>query len=182
MVTPSQGDPSPRPGALSLAGYLRTSYRPDCDYIEGRAAERNVGLYPHSRTMTHLTYDLDRAGRPFGVLALPSVRVRVNASTVLVPDVTLLRRSSPCEAVIVTPPLLCIEVLAPEDTSPDLQWRVDRYHAMGVEHIWAVDPWKRRGWLASTQGFLQPPDGILRIPGTPIAISLAELFTELDES
>ena len=28
--------------------YLRTSYEPDCDYLDGRVEERNVGEYEHS--------------------------------------------------------------------------------------------------------------------------------------
>ncbi len=29
--------------------YLRTIYRPDCDYIDGEVLERNVGEIDHSR-------------------------------------------------------------------------------------------------------------------------------------
>jgi hypothetical protein len=53
---------------------------------------------------------------------------------------------------------------------------------MGAENIWAVDPWKRLGYHASTSGFQQPENGVLRIDGTPISVSLAEVFAELDEA
>ena len=29
--------------------YLGTSYRPDCDYVDGRIEERNFGEYEHSK-------------------------------------------------------------------------------------------------------------------------------------
>jgi len=64
----------------------------------------------------------------------------------------------------------------------DIQKRVNDYAAMGVEHIWAIDPWKRLGYYASPSGFRQPADGILRVEGTAIAVSLAEAFAELDEA
>ena len=51
---------------------------------------------------------------------------------------------------------------------------------MGVEHIWVIDPWMRIGYYASTRGFVQPDDGFLQIEGTPISVSLAEAFAELD--
>jgi hypothetical protein len=28
--------------------YLRTSYRPDCDYVDGEVLDRNVGEHDHS--------------------------------------------------------------------------------------------------------------------------------------
>ena len=29
--------------------YLKTTYRPDCDYIDGEVLERNVGEFKHGR-------------------------------------------------------------------------------------------------------------------------------------
>lgn len=34
---------------ISIAEYLRTSYRPDREYIDGVVLERNVGEYDHAR-------------------------------------------------------------------------------------------------------------------------------------
>ena len=53
---------------------------------------------------------------------------------------------------------------------------------MGVPHIWAVDPTRRRVYIASAAGFIQPQGRELTIDGTPIRISLDELFAELDEA
>ncbi len=36
--------------AIPLSEYLGTSYRPDCDYLEGELLERNVGELDHSRS------------------------------------------------------------------------------------------------------------------------------------
>ena len=33
---------------ISVEEYLRTSYRPDCDYVDGEVQERNVGEFDHS--------------------------------------------------------------------------------------------------------------------------------------
>src|SRR6185437_6346576 len=35
--------------AVSLTEYLNTSYRPDCDYLDGELLERNAGEWDHSR-------------------------------------------------------------------------------------------------------------------------------------
>ena len=34
---------------VSIHEYLNTSYRPDCDYVDGAVLERNVGEYDHGR-------------------------------------------------------------------------------------------------------------------------------------
>jgi hypothetical protein len=34
---------------VSLSEYLNTSYRPDCEYLEGELLKRNVGEWDHSR-------------------------------------------------------------------------------------------------------------------------------------
>ena len=78
------------------------------------------------------------------------------------------------------PSLLCIEVLSSNDSLRSIQQRVGDYLDMGVPNIWVVDSWNRVAWYASAQGYLQPTDGHLRLPGTDAAISLEELFRELD--
>ena len=35
-------------GIISVREYLRTSYSPDCEYVDGRIVERNVGYKGHS--------------------------------------------------------------------------------------------------------------------------------------
>lgn len=78
-------------------------------------------------------------------------------------------------------PLLYIEVLSRDETLTELQERVNDYASMGVGHIWAVDPWLRVGYVASMRGFVQPEDGVLLVEGTSIAVTLVDVFTELDQ-
>jgi hypothetical protein len=34
---------------VPLSEYLHTTYRPDCDYVDGEVLERNVGMTEHAR-------------------------------------------------------------------------------------------------------------------------------------
>jgi Uma2 family endonuclease len=167
--------------AIPLDLYLRRVYRPDCEYVNGEVRERNAGYYPHSATLGIVSSMLYEFTKATDTVALLSVRVRVSEDCVLVPDVCLARRTHPREDVIVTPPLLCVEVLAEEDTFYEVRDRVDRFLAMGVENIWIVDQRGRFGCYATEAGFTRPDDGILRITGTAVAISLAEIVAELNE-
>ena len=38
----------PVPATMSQDLYLRTIFHPDCDFVDGRIEERNVGEYEHS--------------------------------------------------------------------------------------------------------------------------------------
>ena len=59
---------------------------------------------------------------------------------------------------------------------------LEEYLAMGVGQVWVVDPWTRVGYHASAESYVQPEDGMLRVPGTSIAVSLQELFAAMDEA
>jgi hypothetical protein len=52
---------------------------------------------------------------------------------------------------------------------------------MGVQHIWLIDPVSREAWTATPTGYDQLTSGEFTVSGTPIRISLAEAFAELDE-
>lgn len=73
-----------------------------------------------------------------------------------IPDVCVLRSTDPKDRVVRFATLLCIEVLSSADTMRDMHERAADYFGLGVEHMWAVDPWKRLGF-AAVQGDLVPP-------------------------
>ncbi len=167
---------------IPVVEYLASSYRPDCDYLEGEVRERNLGDQLHSIVQAFFTGVFRVNSRTWGVRALPEMRVQVRLERYRVPDVCVIGRQTAFERILTRPPLLCIEVLSPGDSLSELQERVDDYAAMGVQHIWAVDPMRRRAYIASAAGFVQPQGRELIIEGTPIRVSLDELFAELDEA
>ena len=167
---------------VPLSEYLRTTYRPDCDYIDGQVKERNVGEQPHAELQAILTGIFRLHRHDWAVRVLTEQRVQVSETRFRIPDICVLRRHDPKDRIVCWAPLLCIEVLSEEDRLHELQMKVDEFAALGVQHIWVLDPWKRIAYYASTRGFQQPEDGELRVAGTEIAISLAEVFAELDES
>jgi Uma2 family endonuclease len=166
---------------IPVTEYLKTTYHPDCDYIDGELKERNVGEQPHASIQGILAGIFRDHRDTWAVRALPEQRVQVAAMRYRIPDVCILRRSDPKDPVVTTPPLICIEVLSKDDTLRELQEKVNDHFGMGVAHVWAIDPWLRIGYTASPRGFVQPEDGVLRVPDTPIAIQLADVFKEWDE-
>ncbi len=165
---------------VPIEEYLRTTYHPDCDYVEGEVLERTMGEQAHA-TLQSFLVGLFWANRDVWQLrALAEQRVQVKAERFRISDVCVLPRSGSRDAILHTPPLLCIEVLSSDDSLRTLQQRVQDYAEMGVPNIWVVDPWNRVAYYASAQGYLQPTDGMLRLPGTEVAISLEQMFHELE--
>jgi Uma2 family endonuclease len=169
-------------GTLTVDEYLRSSYSPDCDYVDGCLEERNLGEYDHARLQTLLAIWFGQHEREWGIRTVVEQRVQVSTTRFRVPDICLIRRELPIEQIIHHPPLLCIEVLSPEDSMQRTRRRAADYFRMGVEHVWILDPAAREGLVCTASGWNQPDYGKFVIPGTGIYIDLAEIFAGLDEA
>jgi len=51
---------------------------------------------------------------------------------------------------------------------------------MGIENMWLIDPATRSGQASTPEGWLDTLE--FTIPGTPIRLSLDDLFSLLDQS
>lgn len=156
--------------------YLRTSYRPDCDYIDGEVIERNLGEYEHGRTQSNISFWLRGREKNWKVRAVVEVRLRITASRFRIPDLMLIDASAPREPVVTTPPKLCIEILSPCDTLNSTWERTKDYFSISVPFCWIIDPAARRGWIATPAGLVEAEDGIMR--ANEIEMPLAEVFDE----
>ena len=163
---------------VPVAEYLRTSYRPDCDYLEGAILERNVGEYSHSTVQTITAGLINARGEAWGVRARVELRVNVSSHRYRVPDALVLDSSLPREEIVTRPPLLCIEVLSPEDRMSEMDERIADYLNMGVPCVWILDPVRRKAFVR-TGPTATEVTGTIRAPGTPIELSLAEIFADL---
>ena len=167
----------PVPAAMTEAEYLRTVFHPDCDFVDGRIEVRNVGEFEHSRVQGMLIRMFGNHEREWSIFASPECRLQVAASHYRIPDVMVLRRGPKYTRVIREAPLLCIEVLSPEDTWTRIRERLNDYLAMGVEHIWCFEPEAREVRRYTAQGFEKVTTPELTVPGTAIRVSIAEVFS-----
>jgi Uma2 family endonuclease len=163
---------------VSVREYLNTSYRPDCDYIDGEVRERNLGELEHALLQTALGSYFWARQKEWRVVSVVEQRVQVTPTRFRIPDVSILRSDQPREPVITHPPLIAIEILSKDDTLRSMRERVDDYLNFGVQHVWILDPVTRRAYVGSPTAFQEPEGGILSLPGTPIRIVLADLFDE----
>ncbi len=165
---------------MTVDEYLHTSYRPDCDFVDGRVEERNVGEYDHGYLQTLLAVLFMNNREAWGIRAVTDVRTQVSRTRFRVPDLSVLRADAPKERIITHPPLIAIEILSPEDRLSRMQDRIDDYLNFGIENIWVLSPERRCAWVAGHNGLQLVQDGQLSVAGTPICVALSKLFAELD--
>jgi Uma2 family endonuclease len=160
--------------SIPVEEYLRTIYHPDCDYVDGEVVERNLGEQSHGRLQFNIAKCLSEHERLFGFRTLIEVRLQVLPNRFRVPDVMLIPLAASKEKIIRTPPLLCIEVLSPEDTLNRINRRVQEYLDIGVPSCWIVDPESGEAWIATPGQLTKVTDGILR--AGEIELPLAEVL------
>jgi len=168
---------------IPVSEYLRTVYHPDCDYVDGEVQERNLGTQTHSLVQKMIAAIFLNRRKEWRLRSLTEQRVQVSATRYRIPDVCVVQSDTAIEPILQTPPVLCVEVLSPEDRFSRVQVRVQEYQRMGVGHVWVIDPETREVWTAEGMAGLVPLDGTsLRVPGMDAAITLAEIFEEIDEA
>jgi Uma2 family endonuclease len=161
---------------ISVEEYLATSYRPDCDYVDGEVVERNLGEYDHSSTQGEILVYLGVRKKKWGIIVLPEQRVQVKPGRFRIPDICVLLRE-PGEQILTKPPFLCIEILSTEDRMKRVKERVTDYLEMGVPYVWVLDPKSKRTYVATAAESLhEVKTSVLRTENPTLEVPLHEIF------
>lgn len=167
---------------VSVEEYLSTSYRPDVDYVDGRIEERNLGEYDHGTLQLVIAAFLKSRSKEWNIRVALDTRVQTSARRFRVPDVSVSDASHPKEQILRRAPLLCVEILSPEDTLRKMLLRSKDYFAMGVPRVWIFDPAGRSVTVCQTgEVSFEQRSGMLTLPGTAVTLDLDEMFSALDE-
>ncbi len=161
---------------VSVEDYLRTSYSPDREYIDGRIEERNLGELTHGRIQRRLIVYFDLRSKELGIEVVPEQRVQVSPTRFRVPDVTVVKTSQKLGEIFTVPPHLCIEILSKDDTLDYMQEKIDDYLRFGVPYVWIINPRLRKGYVATQAGLVEAVSGVLETSDPDIRFSVADLF------
>ena len=157
--------------------YLHTSYSPDCEFVDGVVLERPLGQFDHANLQTLLAALFVNNRKNWGVLGLVEQRLRVRTGKYRVPDLLVLPLDyDRSQQVVTVAPLLCIEILSPDDHMPRILERCWEYNELGVPESWIFDPDTKSAYTAKDRTLTLAPDSLHC--GT-IEISCAELFAQL---
>ena len=164
-------------GALvPVEEYLRTTYDPDCDYVDGEVLERNLGERDHSTLQTELIFYFRSRRKSWNIFVVAEQRVQVSSSRFRAPDICVYLGDGPKDQIFRTPPFICIEILSPEDRWERMQKKIDDYLRFGVPYVWVINPPDQRAWAYTKDGNAEVPDGALRTENPSLAVPLAEIF------
>jgi Uma2 family endonuclease len=160
--------------------YLRTSWSPDREFVDGRIEERNLGEKEHSIIQGYLTFLFNLKRQEWEVRVFPELRTQTQARRFRVPDVLVVRSGENFERYVTQHPLIAIEILSPEDSLRAMQEKAAEYRQFGTEHIWIIDPEPRIAYRYEDGNLEEIHSAELTVPGTPIRVVLSEMFAELD--
>jgi Uma2 family endonuclease len=159
---------------VSVHEYLSTSYRPDCDYVDGVVLERHLGEYDHARLQMSVSAYFYSRRKEWGIDVVPAQRVQVSPTRFRVPDVCVIVDEGPPGQIFRTPPLICIEILSKDDRLAEMQERIDDYLTFGVPYVWILDPGRRKAWRCTAEGMREVNE--LRTDQPETVVPLVELF------
>jgi len=168
------------PVRISTSEYLHTSYRPDCDYVDGVIEERNLGEFDHSALQEALLEWFRSHRQDSGLRAYPELRIQVSPTRFRVADVCVISNAAPREQIIQTPPVAVIEVLSPEDRVSRYLARLDDYRKMGVRNVWVIDPAERKGFDFSSGNWIETAS--FTDATTGLRLDLTALFASIDDA
>ena len=158
--------------AVTIQEYLSTSYRPDCDYVDGEVQERNSGEFDHARLQGAVFAYFYARRKEWGICVVPEQRIQVSPTRFRVPDVCVVV-GQPTGQIFRDPPFVCIEVLSPEDRLSRVNERVSDYLQFGVPYVWVMDPATRKAWRCTPGAMVEVPE--LRTENPTMVVPL-ELF------
>ena len=159
---------------MTVREYLATSFRPDCDYVDGEIVERNLGERDHSRLQAAIIIYFGARRKEWGIEVLPSQRVQVSPTRFRVPDVCVILAGTQPEQIFTSPPFICIEILSKDDRLTGMQERIKDYLTFGVPHVWILNPQTRSAWRCTAEGMFETLE--LRTENPAIVLPLAALF------
>jgi Uma2 family endonuclease len=159
--------------------YLRSSFEPDAEYVDGQIEERAVGENDHSAWQQAICAWFQQQTKEGQIRVRPELRVQVAPACFLVPDVTLLDRNRPIEQIVTHPPVAVFEILSPADTLKRVMAKCVRYERMGIRTILVIDPDGPKYQYAAGR-FEQLEARAFDIPGSSARFDLDEIEKLLD--
>ncbi len=164
---------------ITVDEYLRSSFEPDAEYIEGEIEERNLGENDHSAWQDAISAWFRQQRKTGQIRVRPELRVQVAPDCFLVPDVTLLDRNRPIEQIVTHPPVAVFEILSPTDALKRVMAKCGRYERMGIRTILVIDPDGPK--YRYLEGRLEPLEArAFDLPGSLARFDLDEIEKLLD--
>jgi len=166
---------------ITIDQFLRRDYESEreCEFVDGSLEERTGGEMAHGILHVEVGVWFHKHRDEWKIDCLMSYSVWVSPTRIRVPDLVI-TSDRLREGIRVTPPLLCVEILSPEDEPVRLLPRLADLAAMGVANIWLLDPAQRTAFTVSEMRLERVTSTRISVPDSPIYLDLPEIFSALD--
>ena len=124
---------------ISIEQYLKTSYTPDVEYIDGQLKEKPAVGLPRGELQALLSQWFGNHRKEWGVRVAVETRTHVQQTKYRLPDVVVIDQAERSKSTLEVPPLIAIEVLSPDNSYRDLRERAQDLHSMGTPNVWLID-------------------------------------------
>jgi Uma2 family endonuclease len=165
----------------ALDYYLHETWSPDREFVDGEILERYLGEKSHAAWQGALLIWLSAYRQSAHIRVFPELRLQTSKTRFRIPDILAIDRDAPDEEIITHAPLLCVEILSPEDRFAKVEEKIDEYFRMGVRAVWVIDPRTQTGYQCEGARFHDwKVSSTLVVPGTPIHIEMSAVIADLD--
>ncbi len=114
--------------------------------------------------------------RELGIRVRSELRTKISERRYRIPDIAVIDAALPKEPVALTPFLIAIEILSPEDRLSRLIVRLADFEAMGVPAIYIIDP-ANNSLVRFQAGRLENVDLLML---RDVAVPFADILADLD--
>jgi Uma2 family endonuclease len=160
---------------IPVEEYLRTSYEPDVEYVDGVLVERHVGDWLHSLIQSNLIFAI-RSRYPH-IYVLPELRSKTTETRYRLADVCVLL-APPKTRYLLDAAYLAIEILSEDDSMSKMMEKLAEYERKGVPNIWVIDP-RLSTMSVYAAGTLQEVKDIITTIGEPrLELTREEIFQQ----
>ena len=168
------------PQPISYEEYMHTAYDPDCEFVDGYLEERIVGDPKHG--LIQMQIGIWFYLHPeWNLRAISELRTRTQTTRVRLPDVAIVEDDGLLMQYPRTnPPFIAIEVLSPDDRLNRTIPRLKEFLAMGVQHVWLLNPMEQAGYVFTATGLTLVETQVLTIEGSPVHLDLNHIFQALN--
>jgi len=159
---------------LTVQDYLRDFGDSSCEYVDGVVIEKPKPTWMHSVLQGWLGGLIMRLYPQY--LAGSETHSRIKENEYRLPDIAVqLKAVVRQEQYAVTPLVLCVEILSPDDSLSATFAKCEIYHSWGVPVCWVIDPATRRAWTYARDG--EPAQQSAALEAGDIRLTFADIFS-----
>jgi Uma2 family endonuclease len=158
---------------IPLDEYLRTSYSPDMEYVDGVLVEINVGDPGHSAVQRNIGAAILNRYPDFR--AYPEVRSRTRETRFRLPDVAIALHKAE-GSYLAEPPFAAIEILSQDDRIPRVIEKLKEYVEWGVPNVWVLNPQTQRMNVFRNGELIEISGDVIATESPRIELTRAEIF------